>query len=182
MDDEGRLMRPSKLNRVLLRKLIVIVLLMFAFGYAMIPMYKQICESLGVNNLLAADVVAKSSVIDKTRWVTVEFDANQKSTQPWKFRPLTSSLRFHPGELQQVLYEVRNESSRTVVLQAVPSYAPSYAESHFKKLECFCFKQQKFAPGEVRKMPVVFVVDRDLPAEVSTLTLSYTFFEVEGLH
>ncbi|HET6492411.1 MAG TPA: cytochrome c oxidase assembly protein, partial [Burkholderiales bacterium] len=138
-----------------------------------------ICEVTGINNVLKADQVANSQV-DTGRWLTVEFDANVRSQLPWTFAPLEKRVRFHPGELVQVAFEVRNNSSRAVTGQAIPSYGPQLAGRYFKKLECFCFTQQTLQPGEVRRMPVVFVVEKDLPQDLNTVTLSYSFFEVEG--
>jgi cytochrome c oxidase assembly protein subunit 11 len=110
----------------------------------------------------------------------IELDANLRSDLPWKFRPLQASVKVHPGQLVQVMYEVRNGSDRPITGQAIPSYGPQIAGQFFRKQECFCFAKQTFAPGEVRQMPVVFVIDAGLPKDVTTITLSYTFFNVEG--
>jgi cytochrome c oxidase assembly protein subunit 11 len=99
---------------------------------------------------------------------------------PWTFRPIEKSVRFHPGQLMQVDFEIRNNSNRAITGQAIPSYGPQVAAGYFKKLECFCFSQQTLQPGEVRRMPVVFVIEDGLPQDVNTVTLSYSFFEVEG--
>ena len=171
----------AKLNAVMLGKLVVIAVLMFGFGYALIPMYKQICELTGVNILTNKDdkvAIPENSQIDKTRLITVEFDAN--TTGPWRFRPVSSSLKVHPGEMTQIVYEVVNTQSRKMDAQAIPSYAPQEATAYFKKMECFCFKQQTLGPNEARQMPVVFYIDPKLPKNVTTITLSYTFFEVGG--
>jgi cytochrome c oxidase assembly protein subunit 11 len=117
-----------------------------------------------------------NSQIDTSRFVTVELDGNARG--PWRFRPTVSSVRVHPGELAHVVYEVVNKQSRVIHAQAIPSYAPQESASHFKKLECFCFKQQTLGPNEARQMPVTFYVDPGLPKSVTTITLSYTFFEV----
>lgn len=165
-------------NRRLLLKLAVIACAMFGFGFALVPLYKQICEATGVNSLLKPDAV-QNTQIDTSRWLTVELDSN--TTQlPWKFSPVEKSVRVHPGELVHVTYEVRNDAPHAMAGQAIPSYGPKIAERYFKKLECFCFTQQVLAPGESRRMPVVFVVDPALPAGVNTITLSYTFFELNG--
>lgn len=166
-------------NRRLLIKLAVIAVGMFAFGYALVPFYEKICEVAGINNLIKPDKVANTQV-DAKRWVTVEFDANLRGDLPWRFKPEQTKLAVHPGQLVQVAYDVENTTSRTVVGQAVPSYGPSVAAKYFGKLECFCFKQQTFQPGETRRMPVVFVIDPALPPEVEVITLSYSFFEVAG--
>ena len=110
----------------------------------------------------------------------MEFDANVRNDMPWSFTPVDKSVRFHPGELVQVTFEVRNNSDRAITGQAIPSWGPQVAGRHLKKLDCFCFTQQTLASGETRRMPVSFVVDAGLPAEINTFTLSYTFFQVEG--
>jgi len=165
----------------MLGKLLVVAALMFGFGFALIPIYRQICELTGVNILTNKDDkirVPENSQIDKDRLVTVEFDAN--TTGPWRFRPVVSSMKVHPGEMSQVVYEVVNSQARKMDAQAIPSYAPQQAERFFKKIECFCFKQQTLGPNEARQMPVVFFIDPKLPKNVTTITLSYTFFEVGG--
>ncbi|MES2742858.1 MAG: cytochrome c oxidase assembly protein [Pseudomonadota bacterium] len=170
------------LNRTLLGKLIVIAVLMFGFGYALIPVYKQICEVLGVNVLTQKDGTVeldKNTQVDQSRSVTVEFDGNAQG--PWRFRPVVNSMKVHPGELATVMYEVVNTQARVVNAQAIPSYAPQSAMPHFKKVECFCFKQQTLKPNEARQMPVVFFIDPALPKDIKTITLSYTFFEIAGL-
>ncbi len=172
-------------NRRILGKLVVVTVLMFAFGYALVPIYRSICEVLGINVLavtternstVAYD--AKNSQVDASRTITIEFDANARG--PWEFKPEQRSLEVHPGELATVMYEFRNVQGRTMVAQAIPSYAPRQATSYFHKLECFCFTEQTLAPGESRQWPVVFVIDPKLPRDVKTITLSYTFFEVGG--
>ena len=170
------------LNRQLLGKLIVIAVLMFGFGYLMIPMYKQICELLGVNVLTQKDGTVKldkNTQVDTSRTVEIVFDANSQG--PWRFRPVQASIKVHPGELNTILYEVVNTQARTVNAQAIPSFAPQSAGQYFKKIECFCFKQQTLKPNEARQMPVMFYVDAKLPQDVKTITLSYTFFEIAGL-
>jgi cytochrome c oxidase assembly protein subunit 11 len=173
-------------NSDLLFKLLVIALLMFGFGYAMVPMYKHICEALGINVLSLGEQqlpgVASASKgntqVDLSRTITIEFDANARG--PWDFKPGIRSVRVHPGELTTVMYEFRNRQDRTMSAQAIPSYAPKQATSHFNKLECFCFTEHTLKPGESRSWPVTFVIDPKLPKDVRTITLSYTFFEVGG--
>jgi cytochrome c oxidase assembly protein subunit 11 len=161
-------------NRMLLKKLIFVTLVMFAFGYAMVPFYKKICDVTG----LSKDRVAVSNTqMDPSRWVTIEFDANVGPKLPWKFEPQVTSMRVHPGEVKQVMYRVVNLTDRSIVGQAVPSYGPALAVQYFKKIECFCFTQQALKAREERLMPVQFVVQNDLPKDVNTITLSYTFFE-----
>jgi cytochrome c oxidase assembly protein subunit 11 len=172
-------MNRDSANRRLSWKLATIACAMFGFGFAMIPFYRQFCEVSGLNNLLQPDAQVRNTQVDASRWLTVEFDANIGDL-PWKFVPLERSIRVHPGEVVQVRYEVQNLSTRPTTGQAIPSYGPEIAQRYFRKLECFCFTKQVLAPGEVRQMPVVFVVDPGLPPDVTTVTLSYKFFELNG--
>ena len=174
-------------NRRMLTKLLVVVVAMFGFGYALVPMYRAICEALGVNVLTLAELrsmswaggtAAQNTQVDLTRSVTIEFDANVRG--PWEFKPEKRSVQVHPGELTTVMYEFRNAQDRAMVAQAIPSYAPMQAGAHFSKLQCFCFNEWALAPGESKRWPVAFVIDPKLPREVNTITLSYTFFEVGG--
>lgn len=171
--------QSRKLNAQMFGKLLVVAVLMFGFGYALIPLYKKICEITGINILTPKDVTVErvsNTQIDKTRTITIEFDANSQG--PWRFRPTVNSLQVHPGEMAQVVYEVVNTQARRVDAQAIPSYAPQQAAQYFKKVECFCFKQQTLGPNEAKQMPVVFYIDPALPKDVKTITLSYTFFEI----
>lgn len=170
-----------KLNAATLTKLLVVAVMMFGFGYALIPVYKQICELTGINLLTPKDATVEpvaNTQVDKTRTITIEFDANSQG--PWRFRPTVSSMQVHPGEMAQVVYEVVNTQARSIDAQAIPSYAPQQAAAHFKKVECFCFQQQTLKPNEAKQMPVVFYVDPALPSDVKIITLSYTFFEIGG--
>ena len=172
-------------NRRMVGKLAVIVLAMFAFGYALVPMYRTICNALGINVLSVSERVTAggtvasrkvSTQVDTSRTITIEFDANARG--PWDFRPAQRSVTVHPGEVATVMYEFRNIQDRTMAAQAIPSYAPKQATAHFSKLECFCFNEYVLKPGESKTWPVVFVIDPKLPKDVTTITLSYTFFEV----
>lgn len=165
-------------NRSMLLRLVVIAAAMFAFGYALVPFYEKICKVTGLRDIDRADEVGNTQV-DMTRMVSVELDANTRGLA-WRFRPLVASIDVHPGAVNQVEYEIVNETGYAVTGQAIPSYAPRNAAQYFRKLDCFCFTTQTLKPGERRRMPVVFVLDRELPADVATITLSYTFFEVEG--
>jgi cytochrome c oxidase assembly protein subunit 11 len=176
-------------NRRMLGKLLVVAAVMFGFGYALVPMYRAICEALGINVLSLAEQriatgswtgrkAAANSQVDTTRTITVEFDANARG--PWDFKPAQRSLQVHPGEMTTVMYEFKNIQNRTMAAQAIPSYAPRQASPYFNKLECFCFNEYTLTPGEAKQWPVVFIIDPKLPKDVSTITLSYTFFEVGG--
>jgi cytochrome c oxidase assembly protein subunit 11 len=164
-------------NRRLSRRLAVIAVGMFGFGFALVPFYNQICAALGVNSVVERDELPANTQIDTTRTITIELDANAHNL-PWRFKPLVSHLTVHPGELATVEYEIVNVRGAEVTGQAVPSYGPQHAGEYFKKLECFCFTQQTLAAGEVRRMPVTFVVDPRLPKDLNTIAVSYTFFEV----
>ena len=167
-------------NQKLFVRLALVAAGMFGFGYALVPFYYQICAAWGVYSF--GEVPAANPVntqVDATRVITVEFDANAHGL-PWRFKPLVNHIQVHPGELATVEYEVKNERAEAVTGHAVPSYGPQLAGEYFKKIECFCFTQQTLAPGETRRMPVTFVVDPRLPKDVSSIALSYTFFEVAG--
>ena len=179
-------MRILTRNLSLTGKLVSVTLGMFAFGYLLVPLYQAICEWTGVNVLALSEREAAGSMngraglantqVDPTRTITVEFDANARG--PWEFKPEKRSIQVHPGELTTVMYEFQNVQNRTMAAQAIPSYAPKQAASHFNKLECFCFNQYTLAPGEKKQWPVAFVIDPKLSKDVTTITLSYTFFEV----
>ena len=172
----------QSVNRSILRKLVIVSVLMFGFGWALVPLYRKICEITGINVVTLRDAnaakAARNSQVDLSRTVTVEFDANSQGA--WRFRPHVNHLQVHPGELVQVTYDLVNLEGRAMAGQAIPSYAPMQSAAHFQKLECFCFQQQTLAAGETRQFPVVFFIDPDLPRDVKTITLSYTFFEVAG--
>ncbi len=171
--------QTQRANRQMFMRLSVFALLMFGFGFAMVPFYQKLCQVTGLNDLLQRDATVTNTQIDTARWVTLEFDGNTHG-MPWQFAPLQRSVRVHPGEMTQVAFEIKNNGASTMVGQAIPSYGPKHAAAFVKKLECFCFKQQALAAGESRQMPVQFVIDPALPASINTLTLSYTFFEVTG--
>jgi cytochrome c oxidase assembly protein subunit 11 len=179
-------MRLQRANFLMVRKLAVVAVGMFAFGYALVPIYRSICEMTGINILALGDrnipgatsSLSANTQVDRTRSITVEFDANARG--PWQFRPAQRSVVVHPGELTTVLYEFQNTQNRRMAAQAIPSYAPQQAQAHFNKLECFCFNQYTLEPGEKKTWPVAFVIDPKLSKDVTTITLSYTFFEVGG--
>jgi len=179
-------MNLQRANFQMVGKLAVVASLMFAFGYALVPLYKAICEMTGLNVLALSEQVLsgvkpevpENSQVDYGRTITVEFDANARG--PWDFKPASRFLQVHPGELATVMYEFQNIQNRRMSAQAIPSYAPQQAASHFNKLECFCFKQYTLEAGEKKSWPVAFVIDPKLSKDVKTITLSYTFFEVGG--
>jgi cytochrome c oxidase assembly protein subunit 11 len=174
----------AQYNRQMLLKLAVISVAMFGFGYALIPMYRVLCEVTGINVVTsknnygtrAVHATSKNTQVDESRLITVEFDSNTQG--PFRFRSVKNSMQVHPGEMIQVVYEVVNTQNRNISAQAIPSYAPMQATEHFTKLECFCFDEQTLKPNESREMPVVFIIDPALPKGIKNITLSYTFFEV----
>ena len=179
-------MNLQRENFRMVRKLAVIAALMFAFGFALVPIYTSICKMTGINILAlgernipgATPTMPTDTQVDTSRTITVEFDANSQGR--WDFRPAPRSLQVHPGEMATVMYEFKNVQNRRMSAQAIPSYAPAQAGPHFNKLECFCFSQYTLEPGEMKSWPVVFVIDPKLSKDVKTITLSYTFFEVGG--
>ncbi len=179
-------MRARYQNLTMARKLLVVAVAMAAFGYALVPLYNAICNITGINVLALGDrnipgatsKAAANSQIDTSRTITVEFDANARG--PWIFKPERRSVQVHPGEMTTVVYEFQNAQDRRMAAQAIPSYAPRQAGPHFNKLECFCFNQYTLEPGEKKSWPVVFVIDPKISRDVTTITLSYTFFEVGG--
>lgn len=172
----------SAIHKPMLLRLCVIVVAMFGFGYLLVPIYKAICEITGINVLALQDVKRSdkpvNTQVDTSRSIEVIFDANERGN--FRFKPEVNRKMVHPGELITVKYMVENDLTYDTAGQAIPSYLPKKASAHFQKLECFCFKQQPFKAGETKEFPVVFVVNPELPKDVHTITLSYTFFEVAG--
>lgn len=162
-------------NRRIVAGLLAVVIGSLLFVAVQPRLYKAFCEWTGLYDIDRAEQIAASSI--PSRPVTLEFDANSHDNG-LRFRPEITSLAARTGEIVHVTYRVENTRDTTVIGQAVPSYGPQHAGGYVKKLDCFCFKQQTFAPHEVREMPVVFVLDKKLPDDVNTVTLSYTFFEV----
>ena len=161
------------------KKLGLVAVAMFGFGYLMVPIYNILCEVTGINGktgrITQSQVNAKD--VDVHRFVTVEFDTNVNPNLPWTFKAVEFKQQVRPGEIAEAVFVVENESNKIVVGQAVPSVAPEQASLFFNKTECFCFTNQELAPGEKKDMIVRYVVDSDLPEKITTMTLSYTFFK-----
>ena len=170
----------SHANRRIVTRLAVVVVAMFGFGFALVPLYDVFCKVTGLNGKTGRIELeqALSEKVDEQRLVTVEFLATVNSDLPWEFRPDVKKVRVHPGAVNEVRYFARNLTDAEVTGQAVPSLAPGLAAKYFNKTECFCFTQQTLGPREAREMPIRFVVDPDLPADVKTVSLSYTFYQV----
>lgn len=166
------------MNRRLPWQLALGALLMFGFGYVMVPIYQVICELTGFNGTTQRmdGETARAQRVDGERLVTVEFLASVSADLAWEFHPDVASVQVRPGQMVLATYSARNISGRPVVGQAVPSVTPTAAAPYFHKIECFCFSRQPLAPGESKTLPLQFLVDANLPREIATLTLSYTFF------
>ncbi|ABA59486.1 cytochrome c oxidase assembly protein [Nitrosococcus oceani] len=167
-------------NHRLVAKLALMVVAMFGFGYAMVPLYDVICEIAGLNGKPenVAVSVSEAGAIDTSRTITVQFLASVNSQLSWEFKPEVQEIRVHPGEVAKVTYYASNLNDHSVIGQAIPSVSPGLAAKHLHKTECFCFTEQTLQAGETREMPVVFFVDPKLPQNYSEMTLSYTFFDV----
>jgi cytochrome c oxidase assembly protein subunit 11 len=169
-------------NRRLTLRLVVVAGAMFGFGYTILPLlYDAVCELTGLGGRPAVAQEAQlSTQVDTDRLVTVQFLSTVNSSLPWDVRPTVTEMRVHPGRVYDATYFARNLSSNGNVGTATPNITPSKAALYFTKTECFCFTQQQFAGGEGREMPLRFVVGTDLPPDVRTITLSYTFFNAEA--
>ena len=172
----------SQANRRTLQRLLLIAVAMFGFGFAMVPIYDVFCSITGLNGKTSDKAVAATAVqgeVDKTRTITVEFVANINESAPWEFAPKIAKMEVHPGEFYRTSFIAQNLTGAKLVGQAIPSVTPGPAAGHFQKIECFCFSRQEFQPHESKDMPVLFRLDPSTPTDISTVTLSYTFFKVE---
>ena len=164
-------------TRPLIQRLLVLVVAMFAFGFALVPIYDVMCQAFGINGKTAG-AYEGAQTVDQARQVRVQFLATNSADMVWEFHPQADELSVHPGATQQMLFVAFNPTDKPMTAQAIPSVAPSKAAAYFHKTECFCFTQQVLQPGERIEMPVRFIVDRDLPKDVHHLTLAYTLFEI----
>ena len=164
-----------------LGKLVGVAFAAFAFTFALVPLYRIACEKVFGVRLEQGPAQAAEAGTAVARTITVQFDGGVNSKLPWAFEPKQLTMQVRPGEQYEALYFARNESDRAIVGSAVPSVAPARASGYFSKTECFCFNAQTLKAGETRDMPVRFIVDPNLPADVKTITLSYTFFKNDAL-
>lgn len=173
----------ARSNKRLVTVLGIVVVGMFGFGFALVPIYNSLCKVLGINGKTSGQAAvydqAKAQV-DKSRTITVEFITTKNTTLPWKFYPRVRKLKMHPGEVKKISFYAENDSNRRMTVQAIPSVTPSIAAKYLKKTECFCFTQQTFESREGMDMPVLFHFDTELPKNIKTVTLSYTLFDVTG--
>ena len=162
-------------------KLAMVPILMFGFGFALVPLYDVICDITGLNGktgrIEAAEIDA--SQVDTSRTIEVRFLANTNTGLPWSFEPLVKKMEVHPGEVYEAVFRVRSASDHKTLGQAVPSVSPGLAASYFNKTECFCFTQQELAARETRDMPLRFVVGTGISKDIEEITLSYTFFSLD---
>lgn len=165
-------------NSRLVKRLLLVVVLMFAFGFALVPIYDVMCKAFGINGKPDDTAYEGTQVIDASRQVRVQFLATNNAEMSWDFYPEGDEVTVNPGGVNQMLFVAHNPTDKPMTAQAIPSIAPSEAAAYFHKTECFCFSQQVLQPGERIEMPVRFIVDRDMPKDVRHLTLSYTLFDV----
>ena len=155
---------------------------MFAFVFVvMVPLYNVLCDALGINGKTSSEAyISVSSEVDETRSIKVQFIATNNDGMPWSFTPDTRMMRVNPGSANGVVFHALNPTDADMVAQAIPSISPSRAAAYFHKTECFCFDQQMLEGQSGAEMPLQFIVDKDLPADIHTITLSYTIFDVTG--
>lgn len=162
-------------------KLAVIPVLMFGFGFALVPLYDVFCEVTGLNGKTGRIEASEidSSQVDTSRTIEVRFLASTNTGLPWDFKPLVKKMEVHPGQVYEAVFRVRSASDTPTLGQAVPSVSPGIAAEYFNKTECFCFTQQQLAGRETRDMPVRFVVGTGISENIEQITLSYTFFSLD---
>ena len=164
-------------------KLSILVVVMFAFVFVvMVPLYNVLCDALGINGKTSGErYQVVEAGVDESREIRIQFVATNNDGMPWEFHPTHSVLKVNPGGVNNTLFYAKNPSGKDMVAQAIPSISPSRAAEYFHKTECFCFNQQPLAAGEDAEMPLQFIVDQDLPADITTITLSYTIFDVTDM-
>lgn len=168
-------------HKQLIRKLMFIVVGMFGFGFALVPIYDVFCDITGLNGKTKGQIILSETMeVDESREIIVEFIASLNEEMPWEFRPMTRTVKVHPGKPTRIEYVAINKTNKDIIGQAVPSVAPGMAAPYFEKTECFCFTEQLLKAGEEKLMPVVFVINPDLPEHIKIITLSYTFFIKPG--
>lgn len=168
-------------NRITFFRLVLLTILMFGFGFALVPLYNVLCKATGLNGKTGGATAISSSPIDYSRTITVQFTSTNNASLPWDFYPVVKQIKIHPGENTQTAYFAKNNSDHTMTVQAIPSVTPGIAADYLKKTECFCFRRQTFKSGESRDMPLLFHIDKQIPENIHTLTLSYTMFDTANL-
>ena len=158
--------------------MLIVVIGMFGFGYALVPLYNVLCKSLGINGKVTEQANLESAIVDKSRLLTIQFITQDRANLNGSFFPLEKTVTVNPGEQKRVAFYVENPSDRRVVLQAIPSVSPGIAAKYLKKTECFCFIQQKLEPHEGRDMPMIFHFDSELPKHIQNIVISYTIYDI----
>ena len=168
-------------NKVVIKKLMFIVIGMFGFGFALVPIYDVFCDVTGLNGKTQGQQTFSEQVkVDESREIKIEFVSSLNEEMPWEFEPAVKFIKVNPGKSTRIEYVARNKTNRDIIGQAVPSVAPGLGAPYFQKTECFCFTEQLLKAGEEKHMPVVFVISPELPEHIKVLTLSYTFFIKPG--
>ena len=164
-------------------KLVAVAVMMFAFVFVvMVPLYNVLCDALGINGKTDGQVYTSVQAgVDESRLVTIQFVATRNEGMPWEFGPATSVMKVHPGAVNDTVFHARNTLAKDMVAQAIPSISPARAVQYFHKTECFCFNQQPLTAGASAELPLQYIVDRDLPKDIHTITLSYTIFDVTDM-
>ena len=169
----------TQANSKVIKKLVLVIFGMFGFGFALVPLYDVFCDITGLNGKTNdVAVVYADDGIDTSRTITVQFITRTAKSIPWKFEPVTNEIKVHPGEMNFVNFYAKNKSSRAIVGQAVPSVSPGIAAGYFQKIECFCFTQQPLQACDDVEIGLQFYVDLEIPSEITTLTLSYTLYDI----
>lgn len=166
-------------NSKLVKKLVVIVIGMFGFGFALVPLYDVFCDITGLNGKTSNTAASAENIsVDKTRTVKIQFMAINNKSMPWEFEPVEKEVTVYPGEVKLVNFFAKNNSGKDTIGQAVPSVSPGQGAAYFNKIECFCFNRQPLKAGEETLMPLTFYIDEDLPQDIGTLTLAYTMYDI----
>ena len=180
LKENDKMNNQKNKKRRLLLGLSALVIAMFFFSYALVPLYNVLCDALWINGKTSGKQAEKANTIDKSRTITVQFIATRNANLPWEFHPMIHTIEIHPGENRKINYYAKNNTDHEMTVQAVPSVTPGLAASHLKKIECFCFNQQTLSAHTETLMPLIFHVDDALPKDINTITLSYTLFAVKN--
>ncbi len=168
----------NKNNQQLVVKLVSVVVLMFLFGFALVPLYDVFCDLTGINGRRFEQSTEQVSALDTSRVIHLQFTTSVSPDMPWRFSPVSKTVNVYPGENKVVKFNAINTSSETLVGQAIPSVSPGIASLYLNKIECFCFNRQQLAAGEQVEMGLSFYISSEIPEDLNTLTLSYTLFNV----
>jgi len=171
----------TRSHKKLIVRLSLVVVCMFGFGYALVPLYNVMCKNLGINGKTSGETALSTEPIDMSRTITVQFVSTRNANIQWDFKPLTRSIRIHPGENKRITYTAHNLTDKTMTVQAIPSVTPGLTAKYLKKTECFCFTQQTMKGHEKMDWPLIFHIDKDIPKKYRTITLSYTLFDITGM-